>query len=173
MPLMVSATNILYIPFLFSHRNSQPYMKPILLLIIISIAISCTMRMPNTNAQEVIQADKDFSALSQQQGMKKAFLTYMDSNAVMLSANHMPTVGDELLKHYSQVNDSSFVLTWEPLNGSIAKSGDLGYTYGVYTLKSKNGDTTAHQGTYTTIWKRQNNGTWKFVLDTGNEGLGK
>jgi ketosteroid isomerase-like protein len=148
-------------------------MRQLLLILIISATASCTMRMPPANVQEVIQADKDFSALSQQQGMKKAFLSYMDSNAVMLSANHIPVVGNELAKHYSEQNDTNIILTWEPLNGSIARSGDLGYTYGVYTLKLKSGDTTAHQGTYTTIWKKQNNGAWKFVLDTGNEGLGK
>jgi ketosteroid isomerase-like protein len=148
-------------------------MKPILLITVILAGISCTTRMHAANVQEIIQADKDFSALSQQQGMRKAFLASMDSNAVMLSANHMPVVGNDLAKHYGQVNDSDFILTWEPLNGSIAKSGDLGYTYGVYTLKFKSSDTTAHQGTYTTIWKKQSNGTWKFVLDTGNEGLGK
>src|SRR3954463_7979821 len=148
-------------------------MKPILLLIVISVVTSCTMRMPAANVEEIMQADKDFSTLSQQQGMKKAFLAYMDSSAVMLSANHMPTIGNDLAKHYNEVNDSNFILTWNPLNGSIAKSGDLGYTYGVYTFKLKNGDTTAHQGTYTTIWKKQGDGTWKFVLDTGNEGVGK
>src|SRR4051812_24289082 len=148
-------------------------MKQLLLILLIYAAASCTTQSPVANVQEVIQADKDFSALSQQQGMKKAFLTYMDSNAVMLSANHMPTVGNNLAKHYSEMNDSNIVLTWEPLSGSIANSDDLGYTYGVYTLKFKNGDTTTNQGTYTTIWRRQSNGTWKFVLDTGNEGLGK
>ena len=148
-------------------------MKQLLLLLLISAATSCTTRPTDANVQDVIQADKDFSTLSQQQGMKKAFLSYMDSNAVMLSANHMPTAGNDLIKHYSELNDTNIILTWEPLNGSIAKSADLGYTYGVYTFKLKSGDTTAHQGTYTTIWKKQSNGTWKFVLDTGNEGLGK
>ena len=107
-------------------------MKPILLLILILVAGSCTNRMPAANVEEIMQADKDFSMLSQQQGMKKAFLAYMDSSAVMLSANHMPTVGNELAIHYSEVNDSNFTLTWNPLNGSIAKNGDLGYTYGIY-----------------------------------------
>jgi ketosteroid isomerase-like protein len=35
----------------------------------------------------------------------------------------------------------------------------------------KDKDTTIF-GTYTSIWKKQSDGTWKFVLDTGNEGVG-
>ena len=30
----------------------------------------------------------------------------------------------------------------------------------------------ARRGTYVTIWKKQANGRWKFVLDSGNEGVG-
>src|SRR5947208_515627 len=100
-------------------------MKQLLILLIISAAAGCTMRMPAAVVQDVIQTDKDFSTLSQQQGMKKAFLTYMDSTAVMLTDNHMPTMGNNLARHYSELNDTNIILTWEPLNGSIAKSGDL------------------------------------------------
>jgi ketosteroid isomerase-like protein len=28
-----------------------------------------------------------------------------------------------------------------------------------------------YQGTYTTFWKKDKKGKWKFVLDTGNDGL--
>jgi ketosteroid isomerase-like protein len=28
-------------------------------------------------------------------------------------------------------------------------------------------------GTYISIWKKQSDGNWKFVLDSGNEGVGK
>jgi ketosteroid isomerase-like protein len=49
-------------------------------------------------------------------------------------------------------------------------SGDLGYTYELFTVTAK--DTTM-QGTYVSIWKKQKDGNWKFVLDTGNPGGGK
>jgi ketosteroid isomerase-like protein len=28
------------------------------------------------------------------------------------------------------------------------------------------------KGTYVTIWRKQKDGKWKFVLDTGNQGVG-
>jgi hypothetical protein len=46
----------------------------------------------------------------------------------------------------------------------------MGYTYGIYTLIVND---SAYKGTYVTIWQKQADGTWKFVLDTGNEGVGK
>lgn len=28
-----------------------------------------------------------------------------------------------------------------------------------------------NKGTYVSVWKKDNKGEWKFVLDSGNEGL--
>jgi hypothetical protein len=45
----------------------------------------------------------------------------------------------------------------------------LGFTYGTYSLEIKN---IGHEdGTYCTIWKKDHDNKWKYVLDTGNEGL--
>jgi ketosteroid isomerase-like protein len=68
------------------------------------------------------------------------------------------------------MNDSSVQMTWEPQGGDIAASGELGYTYGIYELRD--GGDNVQRGTYVTIWKKQEDGKWKFVLDSGNQGLG-
>jgi ketosteroid isomerase-like protein len=79
-------------------------------------------------------------------------------------------VGADAVDYISQGDDTSFIMTWEPSGGNVAKSGDLGYTYGVYSLKPKNKDTVFY-GTYVSVWKKQEDGKWKFVLETGNEGI--
>ena len=56
-----------------------------------------------------------------------------------------------------------------PLDASVSDSKDLGYTYGVWQLTSLD---SMRQGTYVTIWKKNQNGVWKYVLDAGNEGIG-
>ena len=62
------------------------------------------------------------------------------------------------------------VLTWKPAKALIAQSVELGYTYGFWTIIAQN-DTS--RGTYLTIWKKNAMSEWKFIADTGNEGLGK
>ncbi len=116
------------------------------------------------------QADISFSALSEQKGMKAAFLHYIDSDAVLLRPDYYPIIGKEAVYYLQKINDSSFSLTWKPQNAEISSSGDLGYTYGIYTLHDK--DTTM-QGTYITLWRKHTDASWKFVLDTGNPGVGK
>ncbi len=121
--------------------------------------------------QNVLNTDIEFSDFSKKEGMKKAFLKYADDKAVILKNHSMPIVGKENIgKSYTNSVDTGFTLLWKPLFGYVSKSADLAYTYGTYTLTVKN-DTSVTEGTYVSIWKKQENGTWKWVLDTGNEGL--
>jgi ketosteroid isomerase-like protein len=120
--------------------------------------------------EEIFKADKDFSDLSKSQGMKRAFIEYIATEGILLRPGHPPIVGANAIDYLSQVNDSLYTLTWAPAGGEIAASGDLGYTYGMYKLSMK--DTILHC-TYVSIWKKQKNGKWKFVLDSGNAGIGQ
>ena len=104
--------------------------------------------------------------------MKLAFLEYIDSTAVLLRAGNYPIAGNAARRFIQQGQDSSYTLTWEPVAAELSSSGDIGYTYGIYTVQMKNMPTDkADKGTYVTIWKKQAGGSWKFVLDTGNPGL--
>jgi len=63
-----------------------------------------------------------------------------------------------------------FPLTWKPLGGEIATSGDLGFTYGTWEIKAKDkdGNSISRTGKYQTTWKKQSDGSWKIVADIGN-----
>jgi len=122
--------------------------------------------------QKMMDTDKAFSDMSVQKGMKNAFMEYIDSNGVLLRPNQMPVVGADAIDYLIQINDSAYTLRWEPKHGAIAQSGELGYTYGLYELKLSTKDSVIY-GTYVSIWKKQSDGSWKFVLDSGNEGVGK
>ncbi len=102
--------------------------------------------------------------------MKTAFLQYMDGNSILLRPEHYPLVGEAARRFLQNQKEGGATLTWEPQAAEVARSGDLGYTYGLYTVTTKD---TSFQGTYVSIWKKQKDGSWKFVLDTGNPGVGR
>jgi ketosteroid isomerase-like protein len=120
----------------------------------------------------LIEADKQFSSLCVEQGMKAAFIEYLDSNGVLLRPNHFPIVGADAVDFIIQQDESAYQLSWQPRFADVARSGELGYTYGVYTLQQKQTDSVVY-GTYVSIWKKQQDGKWKYVLDAGNEGVGE
>ena len=97
-------------------------------------------------------------------------MQFIDSNGVLLRPNSYPLVAGNAINFISQANDSFYFMNWQPKGAAIAESGELGYTYGVYTVALKNKDTLIH-GTYVNIWKKQPDGSWKLVLDSGNEGI--
>ncbi len=118
----------------------------------------------------LMQTDLAFSDLSKAKGRNASFLEYMDEHVTMMRANGMPLVGkDTMSKRFATIPDTSYALTWKPLYADVATSGDLGYTYGRWLFVTAKNDSS--EGTYCSIWKRQTDGGWKFVLDTGNEGL--
>jgi len=120
---------------------------------------------------EMMDTDRAFSKMSEEKGMKDAFIEYLDSNGVLLRPGRLPIAGADAVDFLIQQNDTDYTLTWEPRNGSIAQSGELGYTYGVYALRPSQKDTVIY-GTYVSIWKKQADGKWKYVLDSGNQGIG-
>jgi ketosteroid isomerase-like protein len=123
---------------------------------------------PAVAKQEILETDRSFSEFSRKHGMKKAFIEFIDNDGVLLRPNHLPIIGAYAIDFLTQVNDSSYTLTWRPSSAMVSASADLGYTYGIYDLQLPD---TNLSGTYVSIWKKQQDGKWKFVLDTGNEGV--
>jgi len=79
--------------------------------------------------------------------------------------------GPEEIKENWQTVVSSFSsppqLSWNPTKAEIARSGDLGYTFGTYefTVLDSLDNPSISFGNYVTVWKRQGDGSWKYVLD--------
>jgi ketosteroid isomerase-like protein len=152
-------------------------MNKILFIVIIGLMFSSCKNRDNNNKagafakMDMMNADREFSAMSEKKGMKAAFIEYLDSNGVLLRPNRLPIAGADAVDFLIQQSDSDYTLTWEPKNGYVAKSGELGYTYGIYALRPSVKDTIIY-GTYVSIWKKEKDGTWKYVLDTGNQGIG-
>ena len=119
---------------------------------------------------DLLKTDLAFSQLAEDKGRNAAFEAYADSSAVMLRKFSMPISGkDAIVKMLSQFPDTAVKLSWIPVYSDVARSGELGYTYGTYTLESKMNVRSA--GTYCTIWRRSKTNGWKFLLSTGNHGL--
>lgn len=138
---------------------------------ILILIISCIKSVNKPETGQLLKADRDFSALSVREGMHKAFLAFVADSGVLLRDKAWPVVGRNALADLlSRSSDTSFVLTWEPAYEKIAASGELGYTYGFSTLRVKaTGE--EFRGCYLTVWEKQADGSWKFVLDVGTDDL--
>jgi len=125
------------------------------------------------SANEILQTDRDFSAFSKENGIPEAFLAFADEKSVLLRDHGYPLVGKEALrKHMEKTPSDNLIMTWEPLFAEASKAGDLGYSYGTFEISlAEKPEETVANGCYVSIWKRQDDGTWKWVLDAGSQGL--
>ncbi|HVP35530.1 MAG TPA: DUF4440 domain-containing protein [Terriglobales bacterium] len=120
---------------------------------------------------DLLKTDIEFSKTSVEKGAAEAFYLYLTDDAVQLPAGLPPIVGREAIRQ-SMSGNSKAVLKWEPVKAEVAKSGDLGYTWGNYQVSwtGEDGKMQMLYGKYLNIWKKQPDGTWKAVVDIGNQG---
>jgi len=116
----------------------------------------------------LIATDKEFSRMSVEEGLNAAFIAYAADSVVKVREGNFPITGkDTMTQIYLSNPDTGVILKWYPVKAEVAASGDLGYTFGNWEMYLKAKDTTMY-GNYITIWRLQPDGTWKYILDTGN-----
>ena len=103
--------------------------------------------------------------MAKDQGVAAAFVAFAADDAVLIRD---PKVykGKTAIKEYYEKKDKNDQLSWKPAFVSVSDSYDMGYTYGEYDFSGvRVGKTITDHGMFRTIWKKQKDGSWKFVLD--------
>ena len=119
---------------------------------------------------ELLNADKAWNDAAGQKGYFHSRVDFVVDDGIELSENEMPVIGKQAVTEYLTTHsDSALKVQWVALRAEVAASGDLGFTYGSYSnqMSTKNGKDTTIYGAYITVWKKQADGSWKFVADGG------
>ena len=113
---------------------------------------------------QLVQAERQFSATSVAEGMKAAFVTWLADTSVVFRP--LPMDGKKLWVSRDSVPGT---LVWEPSYAEVAASGDFGFTTGPWEFHPApgRGDTTIATGHFVSVWRKQASGDWRVVLDIG------
>jgi ketosteroid isomerase-like protein len=113
--------------------------------------------------------DSVFSDLADRAGIAAAFAQNVDNYGAVFG-NPALIVGPPAVLKYFAAQGTESSLSWRPIYASVAGSLDLAFTIGDYTATSRGTSGAAIQrfGKYLTIWKREPDGSWKFMIDGGN-----
>jgi ketosteroid isomerase-like protein len=116
-------------------------------------------------------ADSSFSDLSYRMGVAYAFANTVAPDGVVFGDPQL-VIGPRAIQDYLGARAGQSSLVWQPLLAYVAASRDLGFTIGESTSTGlgASGAAVQRMGKYLTVWKRQSDGTWKFVVDGGNPG---
>ena len=140
------------------------------ILLVISLAAFSQARPSKTNEliEEIRKIEKQFEEDLNKMGPGFAFEKYAAPNAVIKRENDSLIHGPKAIKNYYS-NDSykTAKATWSPDYIDISQDGTMAYTYGKYQwrMPGKPGEVQEYRGIFHTVWKRQADGTWKYVWD--------
>ncbi len=138
-----------------------------LFVLFVWCAVVPAQKKLNKEEARLFQTEVDFAKLSELKGPAAAFAAYFAEDSVLLPHNGHPVTGrDAIVKYLGE----GYTLVWKPLRAEVSKSGDMGYTYGTAETRftDKDGKPQIRYGKYMTVWKKQRDGTWKVILDMGN-----
>ncbi len=115
-------------------------------------------------------ADEEFSRAASKVGTGAAFGRYAAPDAQMFSPPGEFITGPLAITGSFGAGSDRSSLVWHPVEGEASKSGDLGYTVGnaVFTETREDAPAIVRYSKYLTVWKRQRDGSWKFVVDGGS-----
>jgi ketosteroid isomerase-like protein len=101
-------------------------------------------------------------------GAAFAFEKYAAPDAVIKRQNDSLIYGPKAINHfYSNEIYKTAKAQWSPDYIDVSSDGTMAYTYGKYQWKmtGKAGESLEYHGIFHTVWKRQPDGTWKYVWD--------
>jgi uncharacterized protein (TIGR02246 family) len=165
----------------------MPQVRSMVLTFAALLAITCTAACGNQTAQApapppdtrkadeavIRAASADWSKAAQARDLDKAASYYaedavdlVDKGALVKGRNSIRMVWKDILAPTAPA--LSFTTTFV----EVARSGDIAYEYGTteLTTTDKKGKPTVEKGKYATVWRKQQDGSWKSVLDIDNSG---
>lgn len=118
---------------------------------------------------EVAAMEDAFCAMGQKDGLLAAFQHFAAPDVAFIDTDPRQWRGAAAVKQRMGENRPGVSLTWSAYFTDVSDDGTLGYNYGRYEIRSPgpDGRERVGGGWFLTIWKRQPDGSWKYVMDNG------
>jgi ketosteroid isomerase-like protein len=140
---------------------------------ILLFVAACATPLPPTTPRQPTDADRDslaaselaFAKRSVEQGMRAAFIEYFADDGI----NFAPDPGNTRARYRARPEAiEPFILDWHPAIAAVARSGDLGFTTGPYSITGRAPAVREPaQGMFFSVWRRQPDGDWRVIVDGG------
>ncbi|WP_339915833.1 YybH family protein [Yeosuana marina] len=121
----------------------------------------------NISQRAIYEVEKAFKNMASKQGIAEAFKHFANKDAVIKREEILIKGKNNIYAYYKQEVYSKAIVLWSPDFIEVADSGDLAYSYGKYVWKIPNakGEIQEYKGVYLTIWKKQEDNSWRYVWD--------
>ena len=139
---------------------------PVIIVLIVLFFSQCKNSI-ELSKRQVLTTEKEFEKLAFQKGLAVAFYEFADDSAVIQREENIIKGKDAIRAFYQKSLLRNVSLKWNAESVYVANSADLAFTYGRYTFKAidLNDESVESKGIFNTVWKKQSDGSWRFVWD--------
>jgi ketosteroid isomerase-like protein len=115
------------------------------------------------------KADIDFARRAGVVGAPTAFAEFAAPDAMTLAGDGEVVIGPPAIKaRMLESAAASSKWKWHPVFSDGSADGNLGFTVGEATITERDLPGQQSHGKYLTIWRRQSDGSVRFIVDGGN-----
>jgi len=140
-------------------------MRLAVLLIVICFAVVANGQ---SALQEMVKTEQAFSKMAEETNTRDAFLAFIADDGLLFRPGAVNGKKWMIEHPGPPPSDKRPLLAWQPSYAGMAVSGDMGFTTGPWEAKADiNDEKPQGYGHFVTVWKKQADGTWKFVVDLG------
>ena len=143
-----------------------------MLAALVSLApMSIVVRAHDPDATEIalgslVDAELMFARLSLEHGIRAAFLASFAGDGVVFEPAPIRLQAAWPTRS-SNADPKAVRLEWQPAQAGVARSGDMGFTTGPFTLTDTRRPDLVRHGAFFSIWQRDPKGVWRVSIDMG------
>ena len=118
---------------------------------------------------EVAAMEDAFCAMAREKGLFAAFQYFAAPDVSFIDTDPRQWRGPAAVLKRIGPDQPGTSLIWSAYYTDVSDDGTLGYNYGRYEWRGPgtDGKPLIRTGWFLTIWKRQPDGSWKYVMDNG------
>jgi len=148
-------------------------MRNMFLFLPFIIICGCTEKKIDTKAEgeKLMQVSREWSESAATDNLEKT-LSYWADNAVVMSPGQPPIKGKTAIRAMIESTSKipGFKISWEPLNVSVSKEGDMAYMIeqNKIIVNDSLGNPMTEYNKGVTVWRKEADGSWKNIVDIWN-----
>jgi|SRR5215213_251192 len=140
-------------------------MRLVVILIVICFAVVVNGQSP---LHDMVKTEQAFSKMAEEKNTRDAFIAFIADDGLLFRPGAVNGKEWLLKSPAPPPSDKRPLLAWQPAYAGISASGDMGFTTGPWEAKADIIDEKPQgYGHFVTVWKKQADGSWKFVVDLG------
>lgn len=115
---------------------------------------------------EIIAADRAFAQAALRDGPPAAMAAFASDGGRLFEQGRPEAAGPAGIAAALAAWEAGAVLQWTPAGADIAARGDMGYSWGSWTLAKP--DAAPVSGSYLSVWRRDGEGNWRYLARMSN-----